>query len=79
MCIAVNRDHNVIAAVFAVAANHAGNPPDRRVIEQRPLDQPLNRFDHVIATTDVREFIKEQNWPRDARLSAQVGKFSLHK
>ena len=60
--IAAEADREVIAAVLALDADPAREPPDRRVIEEQRLDERLQQVDEVVVTTDVRELVREDRF-----------------
>ena len=62
MGIAARFDGQIVAAVLPVAANRLRHPPDRRVIEEKPLGEPLQHIDQVVETADVREFMEENGF-----------------
>ena len=57
--IAAQAHREIVAAVLALDADPARQPPHRRVIEQQRLDERLQQVDEVVVTPDVRELVRE--------------------
>ena len=53
-------EHNVVTAVLPFLAENAGDPPDRRVIEQEAFDGPLREIDGVVEAADMRELMQQE-------------------
>ena len=57
--IAAQADGEIVAAVLALDADPAREPPDRRMIEEHRLDERLQQVHQVVVAADVRELVRE--------------------
>ena len=74
--IAAQADREIVAAVLALDADAARQPPHRGVIEEQRLDQRLQQVDEIVVAADVRELVREDRFEllrRQAPPSALAG------
>src|SRR5665213_1424387 len=58
VCHSLGRsDRDLVAANLALHAHLAGEPPDRRVVEQQRFDKPLDEVDPRIEPADMGQFV----------------------
>ena len=60
--IAAEPDREIVAAVLALNADPARQPPYGGVIEEQRLDERLEQVDEVVVTTDVRELMRQDRF-----------------
>ena len=62
--VRIFRDGNnqVIAAFFALDANHPRNPPSRRVIEQQAFRETLEQVHEIVVAFDMHQFVKQDRF-----------------
>ena len=60
--IAAQADRKIVAAVLALDADAARQPPDRRMIEEQRLDERLQQVHQVVVAADVRELVREDRF-----------------
>jgi hypothetical protein len=59
--VAAHGDREVVAAVLALHAHAARDPPHGRVVEQQRLDDRLQQVDEEVVPPDVRELVRQDH------------------
>src|ERR1700733_13896029 len=62
----------VVAAVFALAADLLGDPPDGGVVEEQSFDDGLEDADEVVVAADVGELVGEDGFDLGGREAGEA-------
>ena len=76
--IAAQAHRQIVAAVLALDADPARQPPHRRVIEEQRLDERLQQVDEVVVAADVRQLVREDRLELLRRQSSQRARRKQH-
>ena len=76
--IAADVDGEVVAAVFAVAANLLRDPPHSGMVEEQSLHDGLQNADEVVVAADVRQFVSEDRFDLRRREAAEAAHRNEH-
>ncbi len=59
MRVALRRHHQIVAAVLALRADDARNPPCSRMIKEQPFQERLQQVYQIVSAADMRQFVQK--------------------